>query len=182
MQMLFEFLPIIIFFVVYKVSGIYAATAAAILISILQTIIYWFRFKKVDKLQLAMLVLIIILGSATLLLHQPIFIKWKPTVINWLFAAVFFVSPYVSKRPLIAVMLSDKIQLPDPVWRKLNLSWVIFFVVVGIANIVVAYHFSTNTWVNFKLFGVLGVTVLFTILQAIYLAKHIQPEGMKRDK
>lgn len=182
MQMLFEFLPIIIFFIVYKVSGIYAATAAAIIISIIQVIVYWFRFKKVDKLQLAMLGLIVVLGSVTLLLHNPIFIKWKPTVINWLFAAVFFISSYVGKRPLIAVMLSSKIQLPDRVWRKLNLSWVIFFIIVGIANIVVAYHFSTNTWVNFKLFGVLGLTIVFIIIQSCYLAKHIHPDQLKHGK
>ncbi|MEM9242702.1 MAG: septation protein A [Pseudomonadota bacterium] len=180
MQMFFEFLPIIVFFIVYKISGIYAATAAAIIVSVLQTGIYWLKNKKLDRLQLGMLVLIVVLGGATLLLHKPIFIKWKPTVINWLFALVFLGSQFVGKRPLIATMLGGKISLPDKVWRQLNYSWSLFFILMGAANIIVAYHFSTNTWVNFKLFGVLGLTVLFVLIQAFYLAKHIDDSQLKK--
>lgn len=174
MQMLFEFLPIIIFFIVYKLSGIYAATLAAIVISIIQVSVFWMKHKRIDKIQLGMLVLIVALGTATLILHKPIFIKWKPTVINWLFAALFLITQYVGKRPLIEMMFQNKVQLPNPIWRKLNWLWIGFFTFVGFANIYVAYHFNTNTWVNFKLFGVLGLTVIFIIAQAFYLAKHLK--------
>ncbi|MAZ77637.1 MAG: septation protein A [Legionellaceae bacterium] len=174
MQMLFEFLPIIVFFVVYKLNGIYAATLAAIIISALQVLFYWMKHKRVDRIQLGMLGLIVALGAATLILRKPIFIKWKPTVINWLFALLFFVTQYVGKQPLIEMMFQGKVQLPDPIWRRLNWLWIGFFTFVGFANIYVAYHYSTNTWVNFKLFGVLGLTVVFIVIQAFYLAKHMR--------
>jgi intracellular septation protein len=174
MQMLFEFLPIIVFFAVYKLNGIYAATAAAIIISILQVTIFWIKHKRVDRIQLGMMIMIAGLGTATLIFRKPIFIKWKPTVINWLFALLFFVTQYVGKQPLIEMMFQGKVQLPDAIWRKLNFLWIGFFSFVGFANIYVAYHYSTNTWVNFKLFGVLGLTVIFIIAQAFYLAKHVR--------
>ena len=174
MQMLFEFLPIIAFFVVYKLNGIYAATFAAVMISILQVTFFWLKHKRVDKIQVGMMVLIVALGAATFIFHKPIFIKWKPTVINWLFALLFFITQYVGKRPLIEMMFQGKVQLPDAIWRKLNWLWIGFFTFVGLVNIYVAYHFDTNTWVNFKLFGVLGLTVIFIIAQAFYLAKHLK--------
>ncbi|MCP3680541.1 MAG: septation protein A [Gammaproteobacteria bacterium] len=173
MQIVFEILPIIIFFIIYKLSGIYIATAAAIVISLLQLIGYRLIKGKIDRIQLMMLGLIVVLGSATLLLHRPIFIKWKPTVVNWLFALLFLLSRFIGKKPLIKRMLGDKVTLPEVVWQRLNNSWVLFFLLVGAANLYIAYTYSTHIWVNFKLFGVLGLTLLFAVIQAIYLAKHI---------
>jgi intracellular septation protein len=174
MQMFFEFLPIVVFFIVYKVNGIYAATIAATLMSVFQVGFYWFKHKKIDSIQLGMLILIVALGSATIIFHNPIYIKWKPTVINWILALVFLITQFFGKKPLIQKMAGNKIELPPAIWRTLNLSWIGFFVIMGSANLYVAYHYNTNTWVDFKLFGVLGLTVLFIVLQSIFLAKHMK--------
>lgn len=174
MQLLFEFLPIVVFFVVYKVNGIYAATIAAILMSFFQVMIQWYRTKKIDSVQLGILAIIILLGGTTVIFHDPIYIKLKPTVVNWFFAVIFLVSHYVGKTPLIQRMVGKKIDLPQPIWRALNLSWIIFFTFIGAANLYIAYHCSTNTWVNFKLFGVFGMTIVFIIVQSVYLSKHLK--------
>ena len=175
MKFLADFFPIVLFFVAYKFWGIYVATGVAIAAALIQTTYEWCRYRKVDKMQVMTLVLISVLGGATLIFHNELFIKWKPTVINWLFAAVFWGSHYIGKEPVIRRMMQAKIQLPSAVWSWLNLSWVMFFFVTGLLNLYVVYHFSTAVWVNFKLFGVLGLTVFFVIVQAIYLAKHLKP-------
>ncbi len=173
MQMLADFFPILIFFIVFKIWGVFAATAAAIVVSIIQVIFYRVKHGKFEKMQLITLAIIVILGGATLIAHNDIFIKWKVSVVNWVFGIVLLATQW-SDMPLMKRLLSQKINLPDQVWKKLNLSWAIFFIVMGIINIYVAYHTSTATWVNFKLFGVLGLTVLFAIGQAFFLAKHIK--------
>jgi intracellular septation protein len=172
-QIVFEILPIILFFIIYKISGIYAATIAALIISLLQLIAYRLIKKRIDHIQLVMFGLIILLGGATLLFHRPIFIKWKPTIINWLFALFFLLSHFMGKKTLIERMLGEKITLPKMAWRHLSASWTLFFTLIGGANLYVAYRYSTEIWVNFKLFGVLGLTLLFAIIQAIYLARYI---------
>lgn len=176
MQLLFDFFPIIVFFVVYKLFGIYAATFSAIIISIIQNLFYYFKHKKIDKMQLMTFVIIFILGSATLILHNPLFIKWKPTLVYWVFGFVFLIYHLMDKKPLFQSAMENKVTLSDALWKKLNCSWGLFFILMGGVNIYVAYHYSTNTWVNFKLFGILGITVLFVILQAIFLAKHVAIE------
>ncbi len=176
MKILADFFPIILFFIVYKLYNIYAATASAIVVSFLQVTIYWVKFRKVDRMQLITLALVVVLGGATLLLHKEIYIKWKPTILNWVFAAVFFASQYIGKKPIIKRMMEKNVSLPEAVWGRLNLSWVGFFVLMGIANLYVVYNFDTDVWVNFKLFGMLGLTVIFVIIQAFYLARHIEPD------
>lgn len=174
MKLLYDFFPIIIFFVVYKIWGIYAATASAIVVSLLQVIIHYARHRSFDKMQVITLLLITVLGGATLIFHDPMFIKWKVSVINWLFGIVFFGSQFIGKKNLVQRMLDAKISLPQKVWTTLNMSWVIYFMILGCVNIFVVYHFSTNAWVNFKLFGVLGITFVFVIAQGFYLAKHVK--------
>jgi intracellular septation protein len=176
MQMLFDFFPIIVFFVVFKLFGIYPATAAAIIISIIQNFTYYFKHKKIENMRFITLIIVFVLGGATLAFHNILFIKWKPTVVYWIFALVFLGSHFLNKKPLFRVAMESKVTLPDAVWRKLNYSWGLFFLIVGGANLYVAYHYSTNVWVNFKLFGILGLMVLFVILQAIFLAKHVSEE------
>lgn len=177
MKLLYDFFPIIIFFVVFKIWGIYAATASAIGVSLLQVIAYYIRHKRFDKMQVITLLLISVLGGATLIFHDPMFIKWKVSVINWIFGLVFLGSQFIGKKNLVQRMLDSKISLPNKVWATLNLSWVIYFMVLGFVNIYVVYHFSTNAWVNFKLFGVLGLTFIFVILQGLYLSKHVKNDG-----
>lgn len=176
MQFLYDFFPIIIFFTVYKLAGIYAATGSAIVVSFAQVVLHWFKHKKFSKMQVITFFIVLLLGGATLILHKPIFIKWKPSIIYWLFAAVFFGSHFIGKKPLIRYMMDKKIALPDKVWSRLNFSWVIFFAVLGFANIYVVYHYTTNIWVNFKLFGILGVTILFVVIQAFYLARFVKED------
>lgn len=177
MKLLFDFLPIAIFFAVYKYSNdIILATAVLIPVTLLQMGYTWFRTHKIEKMQLVTLILVIVLGGATVLLQDKTFIQWKPTVVNWLFAAAFLGSQFIGAKSLIQRMMEASIALPAPVWTRLNLAWVLFFVVMGALNLLVAYTMSEEAWVNFKLFGMLGLTVIFIILQGLYLSRHIQEE------
>jgi intracellular septation protein len=176
MKFLTDFFPIILFFIVFKFQGIYAATLAAILASLATVAYSHFVTKKVDGLQWITLLIIVLLGGATLLLHNELFIKWKPTVVEWAFALVFLGSQFFGQKNLTERMLDAQVTLPAHLWRRLNLSWVIFFAAMGAANIYVLSHYSTNTWVNFKMFGLLGFTTLFVIGQAFYISKHVVHE------
>jgi intracellular septation protein len=180
MKFLFEFLPIIVFFIAYQIAGIYAATASAMLVSLLQ--IAWQRFKKkqVPTMQWVTLSMILVLGSATLILHNPIFIKWKPSIVSWAFALAFLISHFIGKKSILARLLDKEVQLPAPIWQRLNISWILFFTFMGILNLIVVYNFSTEIWVYFKLFGTLGLTVVFIIIQALYIGKHLPVEPPKK--
>lgn len=174
MQALLDFFPVIVFGVFYYFQGIYVATASAMAASFLQVSIHWLRFKRFDKIQLATFFMIFILGTATLLFHKAIFIKWKPSLIYWLFSLVLLGSHLMSPQPLMQKLLHQKIKLKDFVWKRLNVIWAVFFALMGSLNLYVAYHYSTKVWVYFKVFGTLGMTLLFIFLQALYLAKHIE--------
>lgn len=170
MSLFFEFLPIILFFLAYKFCGIYVATSVAIVASGLQFgLTFWLK-KHLDSLQGITFLLLLILGGATLLLHEEMFIKWKLTVTDWLFAAVFLVS-HILDKPLIAALMQKKVDLPHVIWKKLNLSWILFWFSMGCINLYVIYHFDTATWVNFKLFGSMSLTLLFILLQAVYVTQ-----------
>jgi intracellular septation protein len=176
MRLLFDFLPIVVFFAVYKLLGIYTATAAAILISLFQVISYWLKHRSLPSIQLISLILILLFGGSTLLFHNELFIKWKPTALYWLLACAALITQYFGKKPLIQHLLETNITLPRQIWFSLNRNWVIFFTLMGGINLWVAYSFDTNTWVNFKLFGFLGITFLFILIQAIYLGRYIHSD------
>ena len=176
MKFIFDYVPIIAFFIAFKLYGIYVATAVAMIASALQVALYWLKFKRFEKLHVITLALIIFLGSSTLIFHDEIFIKWKPSVIYWLFSIILFGSHWIGKKPLVYKMLSDKIDLPDNAWNTLNMSWAAFFFGLGWLNLYVVYHYSTNAWVNFKLFGTLGLILVFVILQALYMAQFLKVE------
>ncbi len=178
MKLFFDFLPVILFFAVYKLGGndIYRATLVAIVTSVLQVGYVRLRHRKVERVQLIGLVMIVVFGSATLLLRNERFIMWKPTVLNAVLALVFLASHHVArKKPLLQTMMEQAIELPDAVWRRMSYAWMAFFLVSGTLNIIVAYACSQNTWVNFRMFGLLGLTVLFAIGQAVYLARYLAP-------
>ncbi len=179
MKLFFDFFPIILFFVAYKLQGIYVATAVAIIASICQIAWVWMKRRKIDPMLWVSLSVIVIFGGATLILHNEAFIKWKPTVFYWVFALVLLISDLVLNKNLIQAMMRTQINLPSPVFRKLNLAWVAFFALMGIANLYVAFNYSTGTWVNYKLFGGLGLTMGFALLQGIFLSKHINHDGSK---
>ena len=182
MRLLFDFFPIVLFFIAYKLYGIYVATSVAMIASVLQIGYFWLRHRRVESLHVITLVLVVVLGSATLLLHNDMFIKWKPTAIYWAFAIAFLVSQWVGHKPLIQRLMDNKLQLTPAIWQRLNFSWVGFFVVMGIINLFVIYHFSTNIWVNFKLFGTLALTLIFVIGQALYMAKHTSEQGKLKER
>ncbi len=174
MKLLFDFFPIILFFIVFKTNGIFAATMAAIIATFIQVGLFWFKHRRFEKMHLVTLALISVFGGATLLLEDELYIKWKPTVLNWLFGAVFIGSQFIGKKTIAERMMGNAIKLPDPIWKRLNWSWALFFVVLGFANIFVLYNYDTETWVNFKLFGMLGLTVLFVVAQSLVLARFIK--------
>ena len=176
MKFLFDLFPVILFFVAFKLQGIYVATAVAIAASFAQIGWLWLRGRKIDGMLWVSLAIIVVFGSATLLLHDETFIKWKPTVLYWLFACVLSVSALVFRKNLIRAMLGEQIQLPDPAWNKLNFSWVGFFAGMGLLNLYVAFNFPTDTWVNFKLFGGMGLMLVFVIGQGLFLAKYVEPK------
>lgn len=177
MKFLFDFFPVILFFIIYKWAGIYAATTAAIVVSVLQLAYMWFKHKRVEKMLLFTTLTIVILGGATLFFHNEWFIKWKPTVINWMFSLAFLGSEWIGHTNLVQRMLGKQIELPKAVWTRLNGIWGGFFLIMGALNIIVAYTFSTDTWVNFKLFGILGLTVLFVVFQAWYVSQHLPKDA-----
>ncbi|MFO1418738.1 MAG: septation protein A [Methylotetracoccus sp.] len=178
MKILVDFFPILLFFITFKLYDIYAATMVAIAATVVQVAYVWIRKRKVEPMHLITLVLIVVFGGATLYLKDEMFIKWKPTVLNWLFGVAFLASQMFGERTLIERMLGGNVSLPAPVWRRLNLMWMVFFVILGAINLFVVYSFDTATWVNFKLFGLIGLTMLFVVLQSLYLARYIpDPDG-----
>lgn len=200
MKILFDLLPVILFFAAYKFAGhdpaaahdlatrvlgegiqatqapILIATAVAILATAGQIAWVWFRHRKVDTMLWVSLAIIVVFGGATLFFHNPTFIKWKPTALYWLFGLTLTGSELLFRRNLIRKMLEAQVRLPEPVWARLSHAWAAFFLCMGVLNLYVAYNFSEEAWVNFKLFGGMGLMLLFVLAQGLYLSKHIQEE------
>ena len=177
MQFLFDLFPVIAFFVAYKVWGIFVATAVLIAGVLAQTAVSWIRHRKVSPMLLTSAVLVLIFGGLTLWVRDPAFIKWKPSIVNWLFAAAFLVSQYLRGPTIIQRMLGENVTLVPADWRRLNLVWVGFFLVAGALNLYVAYRFDEATWVNFKLFGLMGLTLAFALLQGVWIARKTERTG-----
>ncbi|WP_133512163.1 septation protein A [Candidatus Thiosymbion oneisti] len=219
MKFLIDFFPVLLFFIAYKVYDIYVATAVAIVASAVQ--VGWFRLKhrRTETMHLVTLGLLMVFGGLTIFLQDRTFIMWKPSIVNWLFAAVFLGSHFIGERPLIERMLGQAVKMPRHIWRRLNLAWSIFFIIAGLANLYVAGQFFTaeqalvaaagqlevdlaacsevsskellelcmvaqsreETWVNFKLFGMMGLTIVFVVAQAFYLARHISDSAASEE-
>jgi len=205
MKVLFDLFPVILFFLAYtgakhapetasavassllgaagavgpEQAPILLATAVAIVATFGQVGWVLLRGRKVDNMLWISLAIIVVMGGATLLLRDPIFIKWKPTVLYWAFAVVLLFADRVLKRNLIRSMMQDQLPLPEAIWNRLNLSWVIFFVAMGVANLYVAYHYSESAWVNFKLFGGIGLMVVFVVVQGLMLSRFLESEQRK---
>jgi intracellular septation protein len=208
MKVLFDLFPVIFFFVAYMgakqvpdsaasivsslLSGLgmsgavgveqaplLLATAVAIVATFAQVGWLLMRRRKVDNMLWISLAIIVVLGGATLALRDPTFIKWKPTVLYWAFAAVLLGSSVFLKKNLIRTMMQGQLSLPDLIWSRLNLSWVAFFVLMGVVNLYVAYNYSESTWVSFKLFGGIGLMVVFVVLQGLMLSRFLESEQRK---
>jgi intracellular septation protein len=217
MKFLFDFFPVILFFVAYKLQGIYAATVVAIGASALQVAWVRLRHGRIERMHLVTLGLLLLFGGMTLALRDPTFVMWKPSIVNWLFALVFLGGHFIGDKPLVQRLMGHAVTVPAAVWRRLNLAWVTFFVVSGLVNVYVVYigsgfyeakealiaasgepevdlaacaaqftgsvlglcehaHAAESSWVDFKLFGMMGMTLVFVLGQAFYLARHIEPQ------
>ena len=190
MKLLFDLFPVILFFAAYMLGkqfgdpaeAIYLATAVAIVAGVVQVMWLKLRRQPVQTSHWITLGLLVVFGGMTLLLHDPTFIKWKPSVVNWLFAVAFLGSGLFMERNLLQRSMEHAVKLPAAIWTRLNLAWVLFFVLMGVANLYVAYNFAEETWVNFKLFGMMGLTLLFLLGQGFYLSRHMQAEEQPIEK
>ncbi|GMR03559.1 MAG: septation protein A [Gammaproteobacteria bacterium] len=187
MKFLYDLFPLLLFFAAYKYYDIYTATAVAIVASFLQVGGYWLKRRRFETIHLVTLGVIIVFGGMTLALRDDTFIKWKPTIVYWIFAALVLGSHLIGKKTIINRMMSGHIALPHHIWNRLNMSWGIFFLLVGILNLYVAFYYGldldeetrTDLWVNFKVFGLLGLTFLFIVVQAIFISKYVTEKTKK---
>ncbi|MFK3795376.1 MULTISPECIES: septation protein A [unclassified Pseudomonas] len=186
MKQFIDFIPLILFFIVYKISpqavdilghsvtvgGIFSATAMLIASSIVVYGILYVRQGKLEKSQWLTLIACLVFGSLTLAFHSETFLKWKAPVVNWLFALIFAGSHFIGDRLLIQRIMGHALTLPQAIWVKLNIAWIVFFLFCGAANLYVAFTYQ-DFWVDFKVFGSLGMTLIFLIGQGIFLARHM---------
>lgn len=174
MKLLLDFFPIILFFAAFKLWDIYVATGVAIAATILQ--IGWLRYStgKIEPMQWVSLGIIVVFGGATILAHDETFIKWKPTVLYWLMGGALAVGMLFFRKNLLKSLMGAQMELPDHAWRAMNWSWIGFFAVMGVLNLWVAFNFDTDTWVNFKLFGGLGLMAVFVVAQALFLGRYMK--------
>lgn len=205
MKLLFDFLPIILFFVAFKVADankeaaaafatthvgfavsggvvgpeiapVLLATIVVVLATLAQVALLAVRGRKIDLMLWVSLALVVVMGGLTVWLHNETFIKWKPTLLYWVMGAAFALAPLLFGKNLLRLLLGEQLELPAPVWQRLNLAWVGFFAAMGALNLWVAYTFATATWVNFKLFGSLGLMLVFTVAQGLYLSRYLPDE------
>ncbi len=174
LKVLLEFLPIALFFIGYKLFDLMFATWVAIAASFVQLLIVRLMSGRFEKVSVISFFSILILGGATLLLKDEIYVKWKPTAVYWLLSATLLFSQIFGTKPMLQRLGESNLSLPTRVWQLLNFSWFGFFLIMGFLNLYVVYNFDDNVWVNFKLFGTLGITILFIILQSVFMAKHLQ--------
>ena len=182
MKFLFDFFPVIIFYITYTISkrfmgevdGMVIATAMLIAATCVQVAITWLRQHKVEKMHIIVLVLAVVFGGATIYFRDPDYLIWKVTLAHWLFALAFLSSHFIGETPIIKRMMQHAIELPEIIWNRLSYMWISFFAIVGVVNLIVARHVSFDAWVNFKLFGIFGLTFVFVIIQSLYLARHVK--------
>jgi len=179
MKQFLDFLPLIVFFAFYKLYDIYVASGALIVATALALVFTWVKYRKVEKMTLITFLMVLVFGTLTLVFHNDLFIKWKFTVFYALFALALLISQWVLKKPLVQRMLGKELTLPDKVWSNLNLAWAVFFLACGLANIYVAFWVLQSVWVNFKVFGLTVLTLVFTLLSGIYIYRHM-PEEQKK--
>ena len=204
MKIFYDLLPVILFFVGYHNASMIAentpvgqwidpaqpevivatiiATGIAIAASFIQVGGFWLKHKRFERMHIFSLVLISSLGGITIAFGDPSFIQWKPTVLNWVFAGAFLLSQFIGEKNMVQRMMGGQINLPHNIWLRLNLSWVVFFIISGFANLYVAFYYAIELdektrmdfWVDFKLFGLMGMTLVFVIAQAVYLTRHMK--------
>lgn len=180
MKLLFEIITLVLFFIAYQVYGLNMAILVVIIAYSIITICAFVKHKRLSKTQMATFLLVVVLGSATLLFDNELFFKWKPTVVCWLFGGVLLGSTFIAKQNLLHRLANGNIQLPDHIWSRLNIAWICFLIGMGAVNLVVAYNFNTTVWVYFKLFGAVGLLLAFMIIQCICLWPYIAAENKRQ--
>jgi intracellular septation protein len=186
MKFLFDVFPLLLFFAAFKLYDIYVATAVAIAASFTQVGIYWWRHRKFEAMHLITLTVIAVFGGLTLALQNDTFIKWKPTIVYWIFSVLVLGSQFIGEKTVMERLLSKQLALDTRVWRHYNLSWGLFFAAAGALNLYVAFYYALDQdesvrqaiWVNFKVFWLMGLTLGFAFVQALFIARYIKP----RDK
>ena len=181
MKLFLDLFPVILFFAAYKLYDIYVATATMIVACLVQLGVTWLRHRRVEKSQLWTCIAILIFGGATLILRNPAFIKWKPSIINWALGVAFLVSQFIGEKPLVERMMAKSLELPGALWARLNLAWVGFFIFCGVANLFVVFRYSENTWVNFKLFGLTSFAFLFILGQVFILKDYVKEPDERKE-
>lgn len=187
MKALFDFFPLLLFFAAFKLFDIYAATAIAIVATFMQVGFIWFKYRRFEPTHIITLVVISFFGGLTLIFHNDTFIMWKPSVVNWAFS-IIVVGSVLLKRPVMKMLMGKQLTLPDPVWTRLSIAWGLFFLLMGLLNMYVAFYYQPDasedirreTWVNFKVFWMLGLTLVFSVLQMVFIAKYIDPEDLEK--
>jgi intracellular septation protein len=206
MKLFLDFLPIILFFGVFKVADLHAeaaarfatehlgfvvsggvvgvdeapvllATVVVMVATLLQIAVLLALRRKVDTMLWVTFALITVLGGATVWFHDPTFIKWKPSVLDWAMAAALWAGPVFFGKNLLQTVIGNQLELPRPVWQRLNIAWILFFVLMGIANLWVAYTFSTSTWATFKVFGITGLMLVFMVAQGFYVSRYLDDDA-----
>jgi intracellular septation protein len=187
MKALFDFFPLILFFAAFKLYDIYVATAIAIVATFLQVGYVWIKYRRFEPTHIITLVVISFFGGLTLFFHNDAFIMWKPSVVNWIFALIV-IGSVLLKRSVIKALMGKQIELPDPIWNRLSIAWALFFLAMGFLNMYVAFYYQPDlpeevrreTWVNFKVFWMLGLTLLFSVVQMLFIAKYIDPKSLEK--
>jgi intracellular septation protein len=186
MKLLYDLFPLLLFFAAFKLYDIYVATAVAIIASVLQVGGQWLKRRRFETMPLVTLGVLVVFGGLTLALHDDTFIKWKPTIVYWVLGTLVLGSQWIGSRPLVERLLSEQISLPAAIWARQNLSWGLFFVALGALNLYVAFFYRLDLaaaerreiWVNFKVFGLLGLTLVFLLIQGALMARHVtEPPG-----
>ncbi len=196
MKQFIDFLPLILFFIVakmdprqvnafgqsFELGGVISATAILIVVSVVVYGALWYKQKKLEKSQMFTVGAVLLLGGMTVLFRDETFLKWKAPIVNWVFATAFLISSFIGEKPLIERMLSHAMNLPKAIWHKVNASWVIFFTFLGAANWYAAFMIPGEFWIDFKVFGNLGLTFTFTIIQFLILHRYLPEEDKANDK
>jgi intracellular septation protein len=185
-NMLIDFVPVLLFFAAFKIYGIYVATTVGIVATALQVVLTRWLRHRFDKQQVITLIIFSVFGGMTLYFHDPIFVKWKPSIIFWVFGVVFFFSQFIGAKPLAQRMLEGMLEgqahtVPKLIWTRLNIAWSVFFLFLGTLNIYIAYTYSTDTWVNFKVYGIMSILLTFSFIQAMCLTRYLSTEPKSGD-
>lgn len=184
MKFLFDYFPIIAFFIAFKITDndIIFATITAMVAGILQISAYWIKFRRFEKMHIIPLAILLVMGSITVYLGDPLYIKWKVTVVEWVMGLALIASQYIWKVNWIKKAMGQAFDAPDDLWHHINLAWALFFIAVGFLNIYVLYNFSTEDWVNFKLFGLMGLTFGFTLITMLFLFRYVNKDEDDEEK